>query len=311
MKGVSFSEEVKNELVNLQIENGDVEYEMAGFLKAKGGLVLESSGNYISVVLSSPFVARRLKKIISFEGSRSKILYTNQKILGRKQYKILISPNDLDDFLKRHGIDLNQLVELNLDFHDPERFGAFCRGLFLASGSVTDPKKSYHLEFFIKENTELFEKVRNHLYNIFGIKSRIIKNHNGARLYLKKGSDIVELLNSIGALRGAAYYQSIIEQRIIKSDVFRTINFISANANRTGQSSSQQIRAIELIQKTVGLDYLKSELRELAIARLQNSELSLRELGEILENKLPKSTVYNRMKKIIEIAKNIEKSEEK
>ncbi|MDI3472353.1 MAG: cell division protein WhiA [Thermotogaceae bacterium] len=309
MKGVSFSEEVKNELVNLKIENGDVEYEMAGFLKAKGGLVLESNGNHISVVLSSPFVVRRLKRIINFEGKQARVLYTNNKILGRKQYKILISPGDLKVFLEKHGISLDSLMELNLNFNDPERFGAFCRGVFLASGSVTDPKRSYHLEFFVKENAETLRKVRDYLYNIFGIKSRVIDNNKGVRLYIKRASDIVELLNLMGAVRNAAYYQSIIEQREIKSEVFRTINFISANANRTGQSCSEQIKAIELIQKAVGLDYLKPELRELAIARLKNSELSLRELGEVLQKKVPKSTVYNRMKKIIEIARNIEKSE--
>jgi len=309
VKGLTFSEEVKNELINLPIEFGAVEYEMAGFLKAKGGLVIESDGNYISVILSSPFVARRLKRIINFEGNSSQILYTNKKILGRKQYKILINPDNLNDFLKKHGIDLDQLMELKLDFYDPERFGAFCRGLFLAAGSVTDPKKSYHFEFFVREDTDIFEKVKNYLHEILGIKSRIIESANGKRLYLKKGSDIVELLNLIGAVRSASYYQSIIEQRIIKSEVFRTINFISANANRVGRSSSQQIKAIELIQKTVGLDYLKPELRELAVARLKNSELSLRELGEIMQKRLSKSTVYNRMKKIMEIAKNLEKSE--
>lgn len=310
MRGLTFSEEVKNELINLPIELGDVEYEMAGFLKARGGIVIEADTNYISIVLSSPFVVRRLKKIINFEGDSSQILYTNKKILGRKQYKVLINPKNLDDFLNKHGIDLKRLMELSLDFDDPERLGTFCRGLFLAAGSVTDPKKSYHLEFFVKEDTDVFEKVREHLQKILGINSRIINGNNGKRLYLKKASDIVELLNLIGAVRSASYYQSIIEQRTIKSEVFRTINFISANANRIGRSSSQQIEAIEFIKRTVGLDYLKPELRELALARLENAELSLRELGEIMQKKLPKSTVYNRMKKIMKIARILKESEE-
>ena len=60
----------------------------------------------------------------------------------------------------------------------------------------------------------------------------------------------------------------------------------------------EQIAAIRDIERRKGLDSLPEELRELALLRLENPDLSLRELGEMLPEPLSRSGVNHRLKRI-------------
>jgi len=86
--------------------------------------------------------------------------------------------------------------------------------------------------------------------------------------------------------------EDIVQRRLIVSDVNRSMNFLSANADRIGVSTAKQIRAIQVIDEKIGLDSLEDELRLLAELRLQNEDLSLRELGEMMNPPMSKSMVY-------------------
>ena len=65
------------------------------------------------------------------------------------------------------------------------------------------------------------------------------------------------------------------------------------------------MKAIEIIDKTCGLDSLPPELEELAKIRMENPELSLRGLGEMLTPPISRSGVNHRLEKIMEIAQSI------
>jgi len=100
--------------------------------------------------------------------------------------------------------------------------------------------------------------------------------------------------------------EDIVQRRLIVSDVNRSMNFLSANADRIGVSTAKQIRAIQVIDEKIGLDSLEDELRLLAELRLQNEDLSLRELGEMMNPPMSKSMVYSRIRKLIETAESLE-----
>jgi hypothetical protein len=93
-----------------------------------------------------------------------------------------------------------------------------------------------------------------------------------------------------------------VEVRQIRGNVSRTLNFITANANKSGQAMASQVKAINKIDEIIGLDSLDNELEELARLRLKYEYLSLRELGEMMDPPMTKSEVYNRLKKIKKIA---------
>ena len=93
----------------------------------------------------------------------------------------------------------------------------------------------------------------------------------------------------------------------MKNSVNRLVNCETANINKTIGAAFKQMEKISFIERTIGLDALPDKLREVAIARKQNEEASLKELGELIPSgKISKSGVNHRMKKITEIANKIE-----
>jgi hypothetical protein len=109
----------------------------------------------------------------------------------------------------------------------------------------------------------------------------------------------------MGAFRVVAVLQKAVEVRQIRSDVSRTLNFLTANANKSGQAMARHVKAIRLIEEKIGLDRLPEDLRKIAELRLEYEDLSLRELGELMDPPMSKSAVYNRFKKIIKIAESL------
>ena len=87
--------------------------------------------------------------------------------------------------------------------------------------------------------------------------------------------------------------------------VNRQANCISANIDKSINAALEQLKAIEIIRETIGIESLPENLQEVALARLANPEGSLNEIKDVLEVKVSKGAVSQRFKKIIEIAKEI------
>ena len=88
----------------------------------------------------------------------------------------------------------------------------------------------------------------------------------------------------------------------------RQNNCLNANLNKTVNASVRQLNAIKIIQDNVGLETLSENLMELALLRLANPEASLEELRSLCTEPLTKSGINHRFTKIMNIAKDIEKS---
>ncbi len=178
-------------------------------------------------------------------------------------------------------------------------FSAFIRGAFLACGSVTDPKKDYHLEFEISSESlsEAFIKI----LNFNGIVNAGLSERKGNYLVYFKDSEIIEqLLLEMGAQK--ASFQ-IFEERSIRdmrNRVQRQTNCDSANMRKTSDAAAKQLVAIRKVCEVKGLDSLPEDLKEIAELRLNNPGMSLRELGECLEPPLSRSGVNHRLKRLLE-----------
>ena len=88
--------------------------------------------------------------------------------------------------------------------------------------------------------------------------------------------------------------------REISNNSNRQKNCDLGNLNRQVEAVSKQLDAIKKIERSIGLDALKPDLKEVAIFRKQNPESSLTELAEILN--VSKSCLNHRLRKIVEIA---------
>ena len=75
---------------------------------------------------------------------------------------------------------------------------------------------------------------------------------------------------------------------------------------RTTNAAVDVVKAIELIDKTVGLDVLDPKLVEAADARINSPDLSLGELA--YELGISKSGLKHRYDKIVSVAKKLERN---
>lgn len=180
---------------------------------------------------------------------------------------------------------------------------AFIKGVFMTSGSISDPEKGYHFEV-VCDNPERAELISGIIHN-FGIDSKVIARKRYHVVYIKDGTMIVDMLNLMGAYSSLMDMENIRILKDIANNVNRKVNCEAANLNKTVNAAVRQIEDIEYIIKVKGIHYLPDNLVELAQARLEARDASLKELGEMINPPIGKSGVNHRLRKISEIADHL------
>lgn len=184
-------------------------------------------------------------------------------------------------------------------------FAAALAGCFVISGSVTDPERGYHFEMLLPD-AALAEALRERLADIqptIPLKATVRKG--GTLLYLKQNEQICDALTYIGAPNAS---MALVEQQVynsFRSQTNRRMNCDLANIDKTITAGTQQVRDIERIRDTIGLEQLPENLQEIAAARLRDPEASLSDLGAQCSPPLSRSGVHHRMQRISEIAKKL------
>jgi DNA-binding protein WhiA len=177
---------------------------------------------------------------------------------------------------------------------------AFIRGAFLVCGSVSDPNRSYHLEFVCADRAvaaRLLEAVTG-----TGAHPKMIRRRNDFIVYLKEIAEISDLIGLMGSRVGLMNLENIRILKEMRGNVNRKVNCETANINKTVSAAVRQIEDIRLIEERVGLDTLPNGLDEMARVRLQYPEASLQELGELLDPPVGKSGVNHRLRRLGNIA---------
>lgn len=192
----------------------------------------------------------------------------------------------------------------NID--EEELLPAFLRGVFLSCGSITDPEKSYHLEFCVP-----YKNLSSDLCRVIeeipqcSIKANVINRGGVFVTYIKGSEQITDLLTFIGAGNSAMEIMGTKAIKQVRNNVNRKRNSEIANIEKVAAASAKQINAIEKIKKHKGLESLPDDLREIAGLRLENPDMSLRALGDSLSPKISRSGVNHRIQRILQIAENI------
>ena len=177
---------------------------------------------------------------------------------------------------------------------------AFIRGAFLTAGSMSDPEKFYHFEIVC--STERKAEFIQTILVGFTFDARIVRRKRYYVVYIKEGEQIVDLLNIMMAHRSLLNLENVRILKEVRNSINRQVNCETANLNRTVSAAVKQIEDINYIKETVGLDSLSEGLMEIAVLRAENTEVSLKELGEMLSPPVGKSGVNHRLRKISEIA---------
>lgn len=180
---------------------------------------------------------------------------------------------------------------------------AFVRGAFLSCGQMSDPTKSYRVDFPIK-NLSLAEELRDILAK-HSVAANISKRGGGFVVYIKRSEMIINLLTVMGA---SARSLEMIETTIIKgvkNNTNRVRNCDSANITKTVEASIKQRKAIDYLKKRELLSSLSEELIAAAELRIKYPDFSLKELCKNSPEPITVSGLNHRLKKIIDIYEDI------
>lgn len=184
---------------------------------------------------------------------------------------------------------------------------AFLRGAFIASGTITDPRKDYRLEFMLPYK-HLSEDLKDMLAELpFALNPVHIRRRSNYVIYLKGSENIQDFLTYIGASAASMEIMQIKMYKEARNDINRRTNFETANIDKTYSASAKQTAAIAFIHDSVGLSKLDDEQRELAELRLHNPEMSLKDLS--LKLGISRSGVNHRMQKLLRTAEELQGKE--
>lgn len=322
---MSFSSDVKGELARLEIKKKeDMLAEISGFLRVSGSIRLNGSGK-MSIVASTenPAIARHFKKLIKdYFGSSADLEIGESEAPGSGKhyssgyrYSLKIGHEGKSDrILRETGILMIKEGDdyLSDGIYQPiiskkSAKKAYLRGLFLGCGTISDPKKSYHLEFVIKRDG-LAQDLKKLIDSFVEMRANISKRKNQNIVYIKKADYISDMLGIMGADSAVMNFENIRLERKIKGEAMRLSNCDNANVDRLITAAERQLKDIELIDKYMGVDNLPLRLNEIATARLKNPSASLTEIGNSLTEPVGKSAVTKRFAKLKEIAEKLEES---
>ena len=177
---------------------------------------------------------------------------------------------------------------------------AFIRGAFLAAGSLSDPEKFYHFEI-VCASLEKAVQLQNVILT-FDIDAKIVVRKKYYVVYIKEGSQIVELLGLMEAHVALMELENIRILKEMRNSVNRQVNCETANLVKAADASARQIAAIQSVLEGGGEDAFPESLRETVRLRLRYPTDSLTELARRFDPPISKPGLSHRLKKITEFA---------
>lgn len=179
---------------------------------------------------------------------------------------------------------------------------AFLRGAFLAGGSVTDPEKGYHMELStthlsVARETDVL------IREVMAFTPKQAKRSGGQVVYLKQSEQISDFLAYLNAHVAAMGIMEARLEKELNNKVNRRCNCDDANTSKVVEAAQEQLSAIRVLKELELLEKLPDKLQQAAKAREANPFASLSELASMMEPAITKPAMNNRMKKLLQLAK--------
>lgn len=296
---MTFTSQVKDEITSAKLNELENRNLFLGYLYANG--VYED--DTITISLENLNVAKKIYKTLKY----CYHIEVKTTIRTQKRFKIrrffIFKVRDYDGLFKSE-LD-------NLNFPDEESTISFIKGLFLATGSVLDPKKSrYHLEM----SFETEEKARAilDLLDSMDYGFKMLKREKSYMLYLKSSEEISDFLKLLGAVNSLFYFEDIRIYRDHKNMVNRLNNCEQANYEKSLKTGDKQLTIIKYLKENDYFSLLDDKTIQVAEYRLKYPEESFQSLADILTNetgkKVTKSYINHHFRKINEVYDRIMKT---
>ncbi len=293
---MTFTAQVKTELCKIPIEQEKCALaELCGIVlfaqsfDARALRIVTGSSEYVGRI------SKLMKLLFGFDFDK-KIIPTGTP----KKYSLIIqNPQKLGVLFDAFGFELGttHVIQLNAALvEDDKTRAAFLRGVFLASGSVSDPGTTYHLEL-VTSHYRLSREVLALLPEL-NIQAKCVTRKGNYVIYFKDSSQIEDMLTLIGAPISAMHVMETKMYKELRNSINRKSNFENANYEKTLDTAAQQIKAFQ----TLELDALPEKLREAAQVRIDHPDKTMSELCEILGGSVTKSGLNHRFRKLMAMA---------
>lgn len=306
---MSFASIVKKELTTLEVHREHAKAELTALIRMSGSVSIYNQKLILNIQSENAAIARRMYSLLRdhYQVVGELIVRRKMKLKKNNVYIVRLKQQvneileDLDIF---DGLSFTTHVSQEI-LENEQKQRSYLRGAFLAGGSVNSPETSrYHLEIYSN-----YEDHNNHIcdmMNQFGFNARTIDRRNGFITYLKEAEKIADFLALVGSHNAMMKFEDVRIVRDMRNSVNRLVNCETANMNKTIDAAAKQIANITFIDEMVGLDRLPVKLREVAIIRLENPEVSMKELGEMVPSGvISKSGINHRIRKINEFAEQL------
>lgn len=301
---MSFTSNIKSEITKQKFDKPEQISLLSGIIRN------ENVEDTIKITNENKDVANLIFNIIQKEYQIIPKITVRKGYNYNKNYIYMIEVNKKVEEIKK-DLSIDKSTPNTYITDDDNLTRAYLKGLFLAKGSINDPKTSrYHLEILV--NNEDYAKFINDILNSYNLNSKILKRESKYMIYIKEAEKIGDFLRLIGTTKSLLYYEDIRIYRDHVNMTNRLNNCEQANVDKIIQTAEQQIKDIELIQK-YGLDLLSEKEQLAANYRLKYKEASLQELSEIItietQTKITKPGLHHRFDKIKKLAERIREKE--
>lgn len=311
---MSFNSDVKDELARVPPVCSHCERALlAALIRIEGTLFISGPGRYrLEIVTDAPPVARLSWRLLHEAYQLRTELTTRRSVLHK-------TPNYLIEVPAQKGLsvalhDMGVLGESGLRLGvAPELVAkqccaaAYLRGAFLGSGFVSDPRGDFHFEITV-ESREMADDLVAIMHDK-GINARVMQRRSSFVVYLKSGEAILEFLAFAGAHQNALKMEDARVVKSVRNDVNRQTNAEMANQMKAAAASVDQIFAMRTVLEAYGAERLPPALREIIRLRADYPDATLKELGDRANPPLSKSAVYHRIRRIEQMARELEDRE--
>ncbi|MEG0585765.1 MAG: DNA-binding protein WhiA [Christensenellaceae bacterium] len=297
---MSFSSDAKDEICTTAAKDCCIMAEFFAITFVCGNLSINSLGVHINYHTENMAVAKRIYS------TTTRILKLDADIevkdnLLKKKHTYTIVVNNAELLLSTLGMGKNLFATTVPPDYMLKKSccrTSILRGAFLGCGSVSNPKKNYHLEFVV--NSEEFANTLLKILQDFEINAKKIIRKQNFVVYLNEGDSIATLLTLIGAHTSILNFENVRVLKEMRNNVNRAVNCETANIDKTINAAMTQLHSIRLIDKNLGIENLKEPLRQAAQLRLENPDATLLELCALCDT--TKSGMNHRLRKLNEIA---------
>ncbi len=312
----SFAGGVKDELVRLPLGKSCCQLSEIGALTRTSGRLHFRSGGSLTVTYRTEHTgtARRLFRLLKTRLQVSPVLHYTQspRLGGRRTWVLSLNESDSRTLLTALHMaetddDGRMTIRRTVPRHPLTRQccrRAFFRAAFLGAGTMSNPEKSYHLEWRA-EDDRLAETLRR-LLEKAEMPATVYERKGQSVVCLKRAEHVSDMLALMGAGGSVLKMENIRVSRQTRLRASRAANCDEHNSERMLDAAQKQARACRDISLRVGLFTLPPALRETARARMENPDLSLAELGAMMDPPVSKSAVNHRLRRLTEIAEHLE-----